>query len=165
MTKLRILLCGAAMLAGCASYNGRSLVPGKSVASEVQSLMGAPAEKITLVGGDTVWFYPRNPFGPHTYAVRIAPDGVVREIDQRLTVENMQKLMLGVATAKEVRELLGPPWRVSRLERQQREVWEYYMYNAVQVEHNLYVQFSGDGAVREVLLLRDLRNDVGDSRP
>ena len=127
--------------------------------------MGAPAERIPAAGGDTVWFYPRNPFGLHTYAARIGSDGVLRGIDQRLTVENMHKLLLGSTTAKEVRELLGPPWRVSRLERQQRDVWEYYMYNAVQVEHNLYVQFSGDGVVREVLLLRDLKNDFGDSRP
>lgn len=165
MKKFRILMFAAALLAGCAAYNGRGLVPGKSVAAEVQSLMGTPDEKIALANGDAVWFYPRNPYGPHTYAVRFAPDGVVREVEQRLTVQNLQKLVAGVTTSKQARELLGPPWRVSRLDRQQRDVWEYYMYNDVQVEHYLYVQFSGDGFVREVLLLRDLRNDQGDSRP
>jgi hypothetical protein len=73
----------------------------------------------------------------------------------------MYKLAQGTTTAKEARELLGPPWRVSRLERQQREVWEYAMYNASGFEYYLYVQFSGDGVVREVLLLRDLYFDPG----
>lgn len=163
MSKMWIVAAAAALLAGCASYSGRGLVPDKSAAADVQSLMGTPAEKITLANGDALWFYPRNPFGPHTYAVRLSSDGVMRGIEQRLTEENMHKLMLGSTSAKEARELLGPPLRVSRLERQQRDVWEYYMYNAAQVEHFLYVQFSGDGVVREVLLLRDLRNDVGDT--
>ena len=165
MRTFKAILLAAALLQGCASYDGRGLVPGKSAAGEVEALMGAPAEKLAEANGDSVWFYPRNPTGPHSYAVRIGRDGVLRSIEQRLTVENLHKLMLDTTTAKQVRELLGPPWRVGRLERQQRDVWEYYMYDAVQVEHFLYVQFSGDGVVREVLLLRDLRNDVGDARP
>ena len=118
--------------------------------------MGAPAERITLQNGDSVWFYPRMPFGRQTYAVTLGQNGVVRAVEQRLTVENMHKLAQGSTTAKDVRELLGPPWRTSRLERQQREVWEYSMYNASGFEYYLYVQFSGDNIVREVLLLRDL---------
>ncbi len=57
-----------------------------------------------------------------------------------------------------MRELLGPPWRVSRLERQQRDVWEYTMYDSRQFEFFLYVQFSGDHVV---LLLRDTYFDPG----
>ena len=163
MTKLRILLAGVALLAGCAAYDGRGLAPGRSVAGDVQALMGTPAEKTTLAGGDTLWFYPRMPYGRQTFAVRLGPDGVVRGVEQRLTVENMQKLVQGTTQAKEVRELLGPPWRVSRLERQQREVWEYTMYDTRRFEFILYVQFSGDGVVREVLLLRDLYFEPGAS--
>ncbi|MEW6687673.1 MAG: hypothetical protein AB1452_01150 [Pseudomonadota bacterium] len=165
--RLPILLCAAVLLAGCASYDGRGLVPGKSTSGDVQALMGSPAERLASADGGSVWYYPRNPAGLHTYAVRIGPDGVMRGIEQRLTVENMGKLVAGTTTAKQVRELLGPPWRVTRLERQRRDVWEYSMYDAVQDEHFLYVQFSGDGLVREVLLLRDLRKEQGDatSRP
>jgi len=123
--------------------------------------MGPPAERLTLADGDSVWFYPRNPSGLHTYAVRFSPEGVVREVDQRLTVQNVRKLAAGSTTAKEVREILGPPWRISRLERQQREVWHYRMDNGFQIEHNLFVQFSADGVVREVLLLRDPKYDQG----
>lgn len=161
MTNVRNLVFAAALLSGCAAYDGRGLVPGKSVAADVEQLMGQPKEKIAAANGDTVWFYPRNPFGRHTYAVRVAPDGVVREIDQRLTVENMQKLVAGVTTAKEVRLIFGPPYRVTRLNRQERDVWEYRMFNQVQVEYSLFVQYSFDGVVREVLFLRDPKYDAG----
>ncbi len=162
--KLLAVLAAGAVAAGCASYDGRSLVPGKSVAADVEALMGPPAERLT-VAGESVWFYPRNPGGLHTYAVRFAPDGTVRAVEQRLTEDNLRHLVAGVSTKREVRELLGPPMQVIRMERQQRDVWGYRMYNAVQVEHELYVQFSNDGLVREVLLLRDYRNEVGDHRP
>ena len=45
-TSLAIVL----LLAGCASYDGRGLVPGQSRAEDVQSLMGTPSEKITASG-------------------------------------------------------------------------------------------------------------------
>jgi len=148
------------LLAGCASYDGRGLVPGRSTAAEVQQLMGPPAEKIAADKGETVWFYPRNPAGRHTYAVSVAADGVVRGVDQRLTVDNMQKLIANTTSAKEVRALFGPPYRVTRMDRQDRDVWEYRMFNPIQIPHNLFVQYSPDGIVREVLFLRDPSQDI-----
>jgi outer membrane protein assembly factor BamE (lipoprotein component of BamABCDE complex) len=156
-----LLAALATAVSGCTSYSGRGLVPGQSTTKDVEAVMGPPAERITVAAGDSVWFYPRNPFGLHTYAVRISPQGVVREIDQRLTVANLAKLVPGATTAKEVREILGPPWRVTRMDRQQRDAWQYRMDNGYQIEHNLFVQFSSDGVVREVLLLRDPKYDQG----
>jgi hypothetical protein len=147
----------ALLIAGCASYDGRGLVPGQSRAADVKSLMGTPGEKISASSGESLWFYPRLPFARQTFAVRLGADGVVRSVDQRLTVENVHKLAPGTPSSA-VRELLGPPWRVSRLDRQQREVWEYTMYDAAQDPFNLYVQLSG-GVVREVLMLRELVNE------
>ena len=46
------------VIPGCASYNGRHLVPGNSTAAEVQATVGDPAEK-TRAGDDTLWWYPR----------------------------------------------------------------------------------------------------------
>lgn len=151
-----IIACGAAALvAACASYDGRGLEPGKSVARDVEALMGPPAEKLALAGGESVWFYPRNPFGRHTFAVRLAPDGTLRAVEQRLSEEYIAKLIPGVSTVKDVRELLGPPWKVRRFEHQERDSWEWY----VRVDHQdpriLVVQYSYDGVVREVMLLRD----------
>lgn len=164
MRLLAQALGAAALVAGCASFDGRGLVPGKSTAADVEALMGAPTEKTTATDGDSVWYYAQQPAGLQTFAVRLTPAGVLRGIEQRLTEENLAKLVPGVTTASETRELLGPSWRTSRNFRSDREVWDYRMYNRVQVEHNLSVQFSSDGLVREVLLLRDFRNEPGGRR-
>ena len=148
-----------ALLAGCASYDGRGLVPGQSRSGDVQALMGAPTERIAVSGGDTLWFYTRNPAGFHSYAVRIGADGVVRSIEQRLTVENVNKLRAGSTTAREARELLGPPWRAAANARLGGETWDYRMYDAAQQDHNLSVVFGADGIVRQVVLLRELVNE------
>lgn len=149
------------LLAGCASYNGRGLVPGQSTANDVQALMGAPAEQLKAANGDTVLYYPRGPVGMHTYAVHISSGGVMQSIDQLLAVENLKKLIPGVTTTAQLREDFGPPGRVSRLDRQQRDVWEYRMWGPSQEPYYLYVQLSSDGIVREVLFLKDYNREPG----
>jgi len=150
--KFGLTVAIAALAAGCASYDGRSLEPGKSTVADVQATMGVPEEKQSYPG-ETLWWYPRGPAGWHSYAVWIGPDGVLRRIEQRLTVENVRKLAAGSTTRKEVRELFGPPFVVSVLPRQKREVWEYKLLE-VEFKWNLWVQFSEDGIVREVLQMR-----------
>lgn len=114
--------------------------------------MGPPAEKLER-GGESIWYYPRGPSGWHSYAVRIAPDGVLRSVEQRLTAENFGKVIPGTSTASDVRELVGPPFIVSRLPRLEREAWEYQMLDAGR-KWKVWVQFSADGVVREVLRLQ-----------
>ena len=164
--KLKQFVAGvvALLLAGCASYAGRGLVPGQSTARDVEALMGVPADRRTVANGDTVLYYPRGPEGVHTYAARISPGGVLKSIEQLLTVENLKMLVPDVTTADQVREHFGPPRRFSRLERQRRDVWEYYMYGWEPEPHFLYVQLSDDGIVREVLLLKDYKNEPGHSK-
>jgi hypothetical protein len=141
-----------AVLYGCASYDGRGLVPGKSTAAEVEAAMGRPVEKAE--GADeSIWWYPRGPSGWHSYAVRIGRDGVLRAIEQRLTVENVKKVQAGTWTRKEVRELFGPPFETSYLTLRKRQVWGYQLLE-VDFKWNLWVQFSEDGVVREVLQMR-----------
>ncbi len=159
MKRSATVLASLALLFGCASYDGRGLVPGQSRAADVQALMGIPTEKIAASGGDTLWFYPRNPSGFHSYAVRIGADGVVRSVEQRLTPENVNKLRAGSTTSREARELLGPPWRVAANGRGGGETWDYRMYDATQQDHNLSVVFGADGVVRQVVLLRELVNE------
>ena len=164
MRTLAMAFLAAALAAGCASFDGRGLVPGQSRAGDVEALMGPPAEKLSLANGESEWFYPRQPYGRQTFAVRLGPDGVLRSIEQRLSAENLMKLRAGAMTMRDVRALLGPPWRVTHLDRLQRDVWEYTMYSADQKESNLYVQFSADGTLREVLLLRDLYYEPGGAK-
>lgn len=148
----------AVLLTGCAGYSGRDLVAGKSTAAEVQASMGAPAEKLALPGGDSVWYYPRGPMGRHTFAVTLGPDGVLRGIDQRLTMANVEKLVQGRSTAKDVRELLGPPPTVRLFPRMQRYVWIYPM-QLVAENRILWVQFSSDDIAREIIETHDYDAD------
>jgi hypothetical protein len=148
----------AALLTGCAGYSGSDLIAGKSTVAEVQASMGVPAEKLALPGGENVWYYPRGPLGRHTFAVTLGPDGVLRGIDQRLTMENVATLVQGRSTAREVRELLGPPPTVRPFPRLQRYVWIYPM-QLVAESRILWVQFSSDDIAREIIETHDYESD------
>jgi hypothetical protein len=153
----------AACLCACASYDGRGLVPGQSTAQDVERLMGRPAEKVSAANGETVWFHPRAPEGRHTYAVRLDPDGKLIAIEQRLTSENFAKVVPGRTAAKEVRELLGPPWNITRYPFKEGEVWDY----RVKVEMRLFdflVELSQDGVVQKAYLLHDPIYDAPSGR-
>jgi len=160
MTSRILALSIAALAAGCASYDGRGLVPGSSTDADVERTMGRPAEKLASADGGSTWFYPHGPMGRDTYAARIGPDGKLQAIDQRLIEANFSKLIAGTTTAKEVREIFGPPNRAFRNDRLQREIWEYNYYNAIQIPFILYVQTSADSIVREVVTIRDPSQDI-----
>lgn len=96
----------AALSAGCASFDGRGLVPGKSTAAEVRALMGTPADSLALPGGSTALYFSRLPEGRAMFVAMIGSEGVLLALEQRLTRENIAKLVPGTSTAKEVREVL-----------------------------------------------------------
>ena len=145
----------AIVLSGCASYSGRGLAPGQSGAAEVEAVMGPPAERSHSANGETILWFPRFPFGRQSYAARIGADGKLIAIEQRLTPENVARLQPGRTTAKEVHDLLGPPWREDAYPRLAREIWTYPMMASDPTPKHFYVQFSGDGVVRELYLLDD----------
>ena len=124
----RILLYAAvALAAGCAGFDGRGLTPGKSTAAEVEALMGPAADKRPGAGGETIYYYSRLPYGYAMYAARIAPDGRLVALEQRLTAENTDKIRPGVTRAEEVRDLLGPPWQPMKMPLKNEEIWTYPM--------------------------------------
>ena len=71
------------------------------------------------------------------------------------STEDLARIHAGVATAGDVKALLGPPLRVTRFDRMDRDVWEYRRYNDPMDERLIAVQFSPDGIAREVLVLKD----------
>ena len=144
-----------AVLAGCANYAGRTLVPGQSSAEEVDALMGPAAERRAAPGGETVFYFPRQPYGREVYTARIGPDGKLRAIEQRLTEANLARLRPGVSRGEDVRDLFGPPFQTDLFPRLEREVWTYKMYGGSQQPKDLYVQIARDGVVREVMMVDD----------
>src|SRR6185436_13538320 len=143
-----------AVLAGCASFNGAGLVPGKSTGAEAEKLMGTPDQSLKLVNGDTALYFSRLPFGRAMYVVTVGPDGVMKSIDQRMTYASFAKVVANSWTKKEVAELLGPPGRTGRFDRQKREWWEY-RYRLMPDFRVVWVQFSDDGVVREIYDMLD----------
>jgi hypothetical protein len=146
----------AAMLAvaACASFDGRSLVPGQSTESQVLALMGEPDQVRRLAGGAKALYFSRLPEGRAMFVATIGPDGRLQSLEQRLTRENIARLMPDQSTADDVRALFGPPSAVGYLPLKPREWWEYQYYDYTD-RRVLWVQFSQDGIVREVLDMRD----------
>jgi len=138
-------------LAACATFGTHGLVPGQSRLADVERAMGAPAERAGGPGGEQRLYYPR---GRATYVASIGADGTLRSLEQRLGYASFAKLVPNTTQAREVRELLGPPLRVDRMPRQQRDVWEY-PWQLGEERRILWAQFSYDGTLREVIEMRD----------
>jgi hypothetical protein len=144
------------LLASCASIDGRGLVPGESTDSDVVAVMGEPADMRGAAGGETVYWYPQLPWGHVSYAARVAPDGRLIAVEQRLTEENVAKVVKGVS-AEDVYDLLGPPYQPTIFSNLDREVWTYpmrqpgYMYPRWFVVHLSL----DDHTVREAFLMDD----------
>jgi hypothetical protein len=146
-----------ALLAGCASFDGRGLVPGQSSLHDVESIMGQPADKRVGPGGEMVYWYPQLPYGHASYAARISPDGRLIAVEQRLTEENIGKVVKDKSTATEVYDLLGPAYQPMVFKRLEREVWTYPMRLAGAMYPKWFVvQMSlDDHVVREAFLMDD----------
>jgi hypothetical protein len=146
----------ALALAGCASFDGRGLAPGQSSVTDVERVMGAPADK-RQVGAETWYFFPRQPYGRVTYVARVGPDGRLVGLEQRLTDANVAKIVPNTTRAQDVRDLLGPPWTAVQYAPLDRNVWTWWMrrYGDPGLPGELVVQMSPDGVVREVYFIQE----------
>src|SRR5882762_4605474 len=127
----------AALLMGCSG--GSTLAPGRATEADVKAVMGEPLETRRRTDGETVLWYsreiPDRAYGRGNYAARIAPDGRLISVEQRLNDVNIAKLLPHVSRAED-----------------EREVWEYQL-EGFQRPLTLYVQLSSDQIVREVFML------------
>lgn len=150
-------VAAAALVSGCANF--AAIAPGMP-ASEVQARVGEPAEKLAQANGDSVWYYPGGRYGRQTYAVRVDSGGTVREVEGRLTEANVGRIVADKTTMKEVRELMGPPSQVAYFPSSQYTSWEYPMIPGSPSDWMiLWVNFTDDGVVRQVLYMRDPEKD------
>ena len=95
------------LLAGCASYDGRSLVVGVSTTEEVTQVMGRPAMQWTEADGARQFAYPRGPEGVRTYMVRIDANGKLRSINNVMDLNSFAAVRGGMSV-DEVIKILGP---------------------------------------------------------
>ena len=148
-----LALCLVAGLAGCASFDGRGLQAGAS-AADVERVMGAAAEK-RKVANETWYYYPRQPFGRATYVARVGADGRLIALEQRLTDENVARVVPNTTRGEQVRDLFGPPYAAMQIPRMDRNVWTWHMrrFGDPGIPVSLNVQLSPDGVVREVYII------------
>jgi len=144
----------AALLTGCASYSGYGLTPGVSTAEEVVQVMGQPARRTAGPGEETLLWYPRLPYGRQSFAARIAPDGKLVAIEERLTDQNIARLRPNEMRMQDVLSIVGPPYRSTPFPRMDREIWDYPT-PCLMTCRLLVVQFSPDGVLREVYHIQD----------
>jgi hypothetical protein len=71
------------------------------------------------------------------------------------TPDRIAQIRVNETTGAQVRELIGPPARVTHYDRGPREVWIYNYDNQIGVPHVLSVQMSPDGVVRELVSIRN----------
>jgi hypothetical protein len=150
------------VLAGCASFSGWGLNTG-STATDVERVMGTPVER-RQVGGETWLYFPRQPYGRKVFVARLGADGRLIAIEQRLTDENLAKIVPNATRAEQVRELLGPPYSAMRIARMDRNIWTWHMrrFGDPGIPAALSVQMSPDGVVREVYLIDESDSDRRD---
>lgn len=122
--------------------------------------MGAAAER-RQVANETWYYYPRQPFGRKTFVARVGTDGRLIAVEQRLTDENVAKVIPNTTRGEQVRDLFGPPYMATQFPRMQRDVWTWHMrhFGDPGIPVSLNVQLSPDGVVREVYLLDDSEED------
>jgi hypothetical protein len=147
-------------LAGCAIDGTSGLTPGRSTAADVEARMGPPTEKVQLPDHANTWFYSRQPMGRQTIAMRIGADGVLQSVEPVLNYGNLAKVTRGKTTREEVRQILGPPYRIERMPLQRQDAWEYWMVLDAVPSH-VWLMFSDDGIVRDVIKSEDLPRDPG----
>jgi hypothetical protein len=141
------MLCAAAMAAGCASFDGRSLRPG-AAAQEVRQLMGAPAAVYADGKGGESWAYPRGPAGLYTYMARIDAGGRLSGIDQVLDQGFFAQLRIGQDREQDVLRLFGPNWRSEPFPRQKEVVWTWRFRNPWGKPAQFQVTFDEAGLVK-----------------
>lgn len=144
----------ALLLAGCASYSGAGLAPGRSTQAEVAAAMGEPALRFEDAGGGATWAYPRGPMGYHTYMARFTSSGILAGIESVLDPDHFARVTPGLPL-EDVQRLIGPPRRTERFARRDETVWDYRFMDAWGYPSQFSVMFGADGKVRQTLTWRE----------
>src|SRR6478752_4382161 len=130
-----VLLAGLLTAAGCATY--RDLTPANSTRGD----------------GETWLYYPNQPFGRKVLVARVASDGKLIAVEQRLSEEYIAKLIPNQSSREDVLALFGQPYERLNVPRMERDMWTWHMRQYATLPASLNVQMSSDGVVREVYVL------------
>lgn len=144
-------------LAGCATP--ASVVPNNTTADELQQRLGKPTDTRANPQGGEYWEYAYGPMGTETWLFGIDRGRVVRSSTQLLTEERLYRVIPGVTTEAQVRELLGRPREITKL--RYETAWEW----RVDMSPNLgfyVVRFDSKGVATGINVLVDMSSDGKD---
>jgi hypothetical protein len=137
------------LAAGCAAYDGQGLVAGVATEADIVGTMGKPVQTLRRANGDEALYFSKLPYGRQMLVATIGSDGRLKSLEQVLDYEHMKRIHAGTTTAAQVKEILGPPYRITRYPFKPLDVWEYPWRTAVE-KRFLSVSLSDDGIVRDI---------------
>jgi hypothetical protein len=91
------------------------------------------------------------------YVATTAADGRLKSMEQVLDYEHIRRIRVGTS-ARETREILGPPATITRYRLKSADVWEY-PWTLVEEKRALWISMSDDGVVREIVEMHDHEAD------
>jgi len=122
------------------------LKPGLTSAPQVRDIMGPPTMQWSDADGTQTWEYPRTPEGIVNYMIAFDADGVLREVRQVLTAENLARVSVGMRR-DEVRRLLGQPASERFFPLNKETVWDWKTIALANTPAYFNVHFDQHGRV------------------
>jgi hypothetical protein len=162
MTRRHLLALCAAVIAAAGCATSKDLQPAQSTRADVEAALGKPAEVRPRSDGETWLYYPNQPFGRKVRVVRVAADGKLIAVEQRLSEEYIAKVIPNQSSRDDVLALFGQPYERLNVPRMERDMWTWHMRQYATLPATLNVQMSPDGVVREVYVLDE--NNKGDGK-
>ena len=136
----------AALLAACASYDGRSLQAGVSTEADVRSAMGAPSMEFPAVDGTRRLAYSRGTNFAQTYMADIGPDGRLKGVAAVLKDDTFRQINPG-QTRDQVLRMIGPPGDKMEFPRLKQVGWDYRYFDDWGAPAIFSVTFDENGIV------------------
>ena len=159
ISRLTLLLLIVGALAGCAMPG--SIVPNATHADELLKKLGTPTDTRTDPQGGEWWEYAYGPEGTETWLFGIDRSRMVRSSTQLLTHERLHRVVPGVTTEAQVRELLGKPRRITRFVAE--TAWEWRV--DLKPSKGLFVvRFGPNGLATGINVLEDNSMDSSDKQ-
>ena len=145
MPRTSIFVAILLAVAGCASYDGRTL-PSGAPESEVKGLMGAPAMEVPVSDGVTRLVYPKGPLGTQTFMADLGPDHRLIAVRNVLTDDVFDGIRAGM-TEKDVLAAIGPPNRTMAFSLSNTHAWEYRYLDSWGYLAEFSVTFDANGVM------------------
>jgi len=129
-------------LMSCAADLGH-IQPGMSRA-QVVARFGAPTLDVPDSTGE-IMIYSSQPLGQRVYRAKLDVSGIVRSVDQTLSMEGFSRVQPGQWNKQRVKDEFGPPADVRYFGG--HEVWEYRYKDNGTLDALMSISFDGQGQV------------------